>query len=50
MILTSSLWDVSQGEWRRQAARSMAIGVGTLMVAVVTLGFAQYFHQIDKLI
>jgi L-rhamnose-H+ transport protein len=49
MILTSSLWDVSQGEWRRQAARAMAFGVGTLIVAVLTLGFAQYFHQIDKL-
>jgi L-rhamnose-H+ transport protein len=49
MILTSGLWDLFQGEWRRQAARAMALGVGTLILAVVTLGLAQYFHQIDKL-
>jgi L-rhamnose-H+ transport protein len=47
MILTSSLWDVSQGEWSGRAAREMAMGVGVLMVAVVTLGFAQYFYRID---
>jgi L-rhamnose-H+ transport protein len=44
MILTSSLWDVSQGEWQGRAAQEMALGVSVLMVAVVTLGFAQYFH------
>ena len=47
MILTSSLWDVSQGEWSGRAARQMALGVGVLMVAVVTLGLAQYFYRID---
>lgn len=47
MILTSSLWDVSQKEWSGRAAREMALGVGVLMVAVVTLGFAQYFYRID---
>jgi hypothetical protein len=46
MILTSSLWDVSQGEWSGRAAREMALGVTVLIVAVVTLGFAQYFYRI----
>lgn len=46
MILTSGVWDVSHGEWQGRAAREMALGVGVLMVAVVTLGFAQYFHRI----
>jgi L-rhamnose-H+ transport protein len=47
MILTSSLWDVSQGEWGGRAARQMALGVGVLMVAVVSLGLAQYFYRMD---
>jgi hypothetical protein len=47
MILTSSLWDVSQGEWRGKAARQMALGVTVLMIAAVALGFAQYFYRIE---
>jgi hypothetical protein len=49
MILTSSVWDVCQGEWKGQAARAMALGVAVLMMAIVALGFAQYFHQTNKL-
>jgi L-rhamnose-H+ transport protein len=48
-ILTSGIWDVLQKEWRGRAAQVMALGVGVLLTAIVILGLAQYFHELDKL-
>jgi len=49
MILISSLWDVSLGEWKGQPLRIMALGIGVLMIAVVALSYAEYFHQIETI-
>jgi L-rhamnose-H+ transport protein len=46
-ILSSSLWDISNKEWRGRPVRVMAAGVGVLLGAIVLLGLAQYFHQLD---
>jgi len=48
-ILTSGIWDVLQKEWSGRAAQIMALGVGVLLAAIVILGLAQYFHELDKL-
>jgi hypothetical protein len=47
-ILASGVWDVLQKEWHGRAARFMALGVGVLIAAIVILGLAQHFHEIDK--
>jgi len=42
-IVVSNLWGVSTGEWRgagRQAAKTMVLGIGMLLVAVVIFGWA----------
>ena len=46
MILISSLWDVFLGEWKGSPAKVMAQGVAVLMVAIVALGLAEYYHQL----
>ena len=46
MILISSLWDVFLGEWKGSPAKVMAQGVAVLMVAIVVLGLAEYYHQL----
>jgi len=46
-ILASSLWDLANKEWRGRPVRVMATGVGVLLVAIVLLGLAQYFHQLE---
>ncbi len=45
MILISGVWDVCVGEWKGQPFKTMALGVGVLMIAIVALGFAEYFYQ-----
>ena len=49
MILISGIWDVSVGEWKGQPLRIMAMGIGVLMIAIVALSFAEYFHQIETI-
>jgi L-rhamnose-H+ transport protein len=49
MILISGIWDVYVGEWKGQPLRIMAVGIGVLMVAIVALGLAEYFHQIETM-
>jgi L-rhamnose-H+ transport protein len=46
MILTSGMWDISLGEWSRKPLKSMLLGIGVLMAAIIALSFAEYFHQI----
>lgn len=48
MILTSSIWDMSLGEWRGEPLRIMAIGIFVLMIAIVALSFAEYFHELES--
>lgn len=48
-ILSSGVWDVLRKEWNGRAARFMLLGVGVLLAAIVILGLAQHFHQLDKL-
>lgn len=50
MILISGVWDVWVGEWKGQPLTIMALGIGVLMVAIVALSFAEYFHQIETVI
>ena len=49
MILTSGMWDISLGEWSRKPLKSMVLGIGVLMTAIVVLSFAEFFHQIGDL-
>jgi L-rhamnose-H+ transport protein len=49
MILISSLWDLSLGEWKGQPLKFMALGIGILMIAIVALSYAEYFHQTERI-
>lgn len=49
MILISGIWDVYVGEWKGQPLKIMALGIGVLMIAIVALSFAEYFHQIETI-
>ena len=47
MIVFSTLWDVTLGQWYGKAARKMAMGVAVLLTSIIVLGMAQYFYQIN---
>ena len=49
MIFISSLWDVSLGEWKGQPLKIIAWGIGVLLIAIVALSYAEYFHQLEPI-
>ena len=49
MIVFSTLWDFTLGEWHGEPAHQMTLGVVVLIASILVLGAAQYFYQINPL-
>jgi hypothetical protein len=50
MILISSTWDISLGEWKGDPLKIMASGILVLLIAIIALSLADYFHQMESVL